>query len=52
MERVSPSGADIAPWLFFVWVLKWVAAVVGCLAGAVIVLLVAVAIVAEFRDAL
>jgi len=42
----------MSPWYFFLWFVKWMAAIILGGVVTVCVLLVAVAIIAEFRDAL
>ena len=40
------------PWLFFVWAVKWLAAVFGTITCGVAIVLFLVALVSEIRDVL
>jgi hypothetical protein len=42
----------VIQWLFFLWVVRWVAAIFGALAAAVAILLFLIAVVTEIRDVL
>jgi hypothetical protein len=39
-------------WLFFLWIVKWMAAIFGACAAAVAIMLFLIAVVAEIRDVL
>jgi hypothetical protein len=39
-------------WLFFLWVVRWIAAVLGALAASVVIALFLIAVIAQIRDVL